>query len=233
MADTSTKKAIEYGSLTLIVVSLLSVSIETLPNLSENALQGFFVLEIVITALFVIEYIWRVVNSEHKWRFVFSFYGIIDLLAIIPIFLLFAVDLRPLRIFRLFSLLRILRLGRHLNALSTFATALKRSKEQLLVFFTVALFFLYLSAIGIYHFEHEVQPDKFQSVFHCLWWSITTLTTVGYGDMVPLTLGGRIFAALVVFIGIGIVAAPTGIIAAALTSLDSDEDANASSRPNA
>lgn len=223
MADTKTRTFIEYGSLTLIVVSLLSVSFETIPNLSDDALRSFFILEIVITSLFMLEYIWRVATAEQKWRYVFSFYGLIDLLAILPIFFMFVVDLRPLRVFRLFALLRLLKLVRHVDALQTFGAALKQSKEQLFVFFTVALFFLYLAAIGIYHFEHEAQPDKFQSVFHCLWWSIATLTTVGYGDVYPVTTGGKMFASLIVLLGIGIVAAPAGIIAAALSSSSEEE----------
>ena len=223
MADSKTRTYIEYGSLTLIVVSLLSVSFETMPNLSENALRSFFILEIVITSVFMLEYIWRVATAEQKWGYVFSCYGLIDLLAILPIFFMFVVDLRPLRVFRLFALLRLLKLVRHVDALQTFGAALKRSKEQLFVFFTVALFFLYLAAIGIYHFEHEAQPDKFQSVFHCLWWSIATLTTVGYGDVYPVTTGGKMFASLIVLLGIGIVAAPAGIIATALSSSNEEE----------
>ena len=74
-----------------------------------------------------------------------------------------------------------------------------------------------MSAVGIYFFEHKAQPEQFQSVFHCLWWSVTTLTTVGYGDMYPVTMGGRIFSTIVVFIGLGLVAVPTGLIASALT----------------
>ena len=223
MIDAKTRTIIEYGSLSLIVVSLLSVSLETLPNLSEGAVRSFFILEIGITLVFTLEYIWRVATAEHKWQYVFSFYGLIDLLAILPIFFMFAVDLRPLRVFRLFALLRLLKLVRHVDALQTFGDALKQSKEQLFVFFSVALFFLYLAAIGIYHFEHEAQPDKFQSVFHCLWWSIATLTTVGYGDVYPITIGGKMFASLIVLLGIGIVAAPAGIIAAALSTTGEDQ----------
>lgn len=218
-----TRTVIEYSSLTLIVVSLLSVSLETLPSLTQNVLRLFMILEIVITVLFTIEYIWRIATAERKWKYIFSFYGLIDLIAILPIFFMFVVDLRPLRVFRLFALLRILKLVRHIDALKTFGIALKQSKEQLLVFFTVALFFLYLAAIGIYYFEHEAQPDKFQSIFHCLWWSIATLTTVGYGDVYPITTGGKMFASLIVLLGIGIVAAPAGIIAAALTSSSEKE----------
>ena len=219
-----TKKTIEYGSFLLVIVSVLSISIETMPGLSDRVLIAFAVMEVVITILFAIEYIWRIVTAENKWRYITSFYGIIDFIAIVPLFLMFVVDLRAIRVFRIFRLMRVLKLAGHMKALKSFGEALNQSKEQLVVFFTVALIFLYLAAIGIYHFEHEAQPEKFQSVFHCLWWAVSTLTTVGYGDIYPITVGGKVFASLIVFLGIGIVAAPAGIIAAALTSTASDSD---------
>ena len=213
-----TNTFVEYVSIFLIIASILSISIETLPGLSEEMIFAFLVAEVVITVLFLIEYVWRIMTAESKFGYITSFYGIIDFVAILPLFLGLIVDLRALRVFRLFALIRMLKLVRHSEALRTFGIALRQSKEQLFVFFTVAAFFLYLAAIGIYYFEHESQPDKFQSVFHCLWWAIATLTTVGYGDVYPVTAGGKMFASLIVFIGIGIVAAPAGIIAAALTN---------------
>jgi len=97
-------------------------------------------------------------------------------------------------------------------------------KSELTLFAIAALFLLYLSSVGIYYFEHEAQPETFGSIFHCLWWSVATLTTVGYGDVYPVTVGGKIFTSFIVLIGIGIVAVPTGILASALTkTVGSDE----------
>ena len=87
-------------------------------------------------------------------------------------------------------------------------------KNELIIFFVATGFVLYLSAVGIYYFEHNAQPEQFKSVFHSLWWSVTTLTTVGYGDMYPIT-AGKLFSTVIVFIGLGLVAVPSGLLATA------------------
>ena len=95
--------------------------------------------------------------------------------------------------------------------------AAKIVKEELVLFLMVAAIFVFVAASGIYFFENEAQPEKFSSVFHSLWWAIVTLTTVGYGDVYPITIGGRIFTFFVLLIGVGIVAVPAGLIASALS----------------
>ena len=90
-------------------------------------------------------------------------------------------------------------------------------REELVLFIGVSLMLIYLSAVGVYYFEHDSQPEQFASVFHSLWWAVVTLTTVGYGDVYPVTLGGRLFTFVVLFLGLGIVAVPTGLIASALS----------------
>ena len=90
-------------------------------------------------------------------------------------------------------------------------------KKEITIFIIGAIFFIYVSSIGIYHFEHKVQPEIFKSVFHSMWWAVTTLTTVGYGDMYPVTTGGKIFTTIIVFIGMGMIAVPTGLFASALS----------------
>src|SRR5690606_19969337 len=146
----------------------------------------------------------------------FSFFGIVDLLAILPFYLASGLDLRAIRIFRLLRLFRILKLFKYNSALKRFHRALLIVREELIIFGFVAMIMLYLSAVRIYYFENDAQPDQFKSVFHSLWWALTTLTTVGYGDMYPITLGGRIFTFFVLMIGLGVVAVPTGLIASAL-----------------
>jgi voltage-gated potassium channel len=98
-----------------------------------------------------------------------------------------------------------------------FAQAMMVAKEQIILFMIITLMLIYFSAVGIYYFENEAQPEHFSSIFDSLWWSIVTLTTVGYGDVYPITVGGRIFTFFILLIGLGIVAIPTGIISASLT----------------
>lgn len=97
-------------------------------------------------------------------------------------------------------------------------------KEELILFGSVSLILLYLSAVGIHFFENEAQPEKFSSVFECLWWAITSLTTVGYGDTYPITVGGRVFTFFVLVIGLGVVAVPTGMFASALSQVRSSDE---------
>ncbi|GAB2191792.1 hypothetical protein MAH1_34000 [Sessilibacter sp. MAH1] len=202
---------------TLIIISLITFSVDTLPDLSASTKLILQRIELVTVIIFTIEYLLRLITAERKLRFVFSFYGLIDLVAIVPFYLSTGLDLRAVRIFRLLRLIRILKLLRYNQAVNHFAAALKSIKEELILFGVVAAIMLYLSAVGIYYFEHEAQPEAFQSIFHSLWWSVTTLTTVGYGDMYPITLGGRVFTFFVLMIGLGVVAVPTGLLASAMS----------------
>ncbi len=201
----------------LIIISLITFSIDTLPNLSSNTKNILHIIEIVTVGTFTLEYILRFTIAERKLKFVFSFYGLIDLAAIIPFYLSSGLDLRAVRIFRLLRLVRILKLFKYSQAINRFHRALVIAKEELILFGFVAIIMLYLSAVGIYYFENVAQPEQFKSVFHSLWWAVTTLTTVGYGDMYPITVGGKIFTFFILTIGLGIVAIPTGLVASALS----------------
>lgn len=203
----------------LIIYSVVCFSIETIPGLSDQASSILRYSEIAVVSLFTIEYIARLILSEKSVKFVFSFYGLIDLLAILPFYLAFAMDLRSLRLVRLLRLARLLKLARYHSAMQRFAKALYLAKEELSIFIMAILVLLYLAAVGIYHFEHAAQPEVFKSIFDCLWWSVATLTTVGYGDVYPITAGGRFFTFVVLIIGLGLVAVPTGIFASALSTI--------------
>jgi voltage-gated potassium channel len=125
-------------------------------------------------------------------------------------------------------LLRILKLARYSGAIVRFQRAVALAREELLVFLGIAVMLIYLSAVGIYYFEREAQPEQFASVFHSLWWAVVTLTTVGYGDAFPVTLGGRMFTFAVLMAGLGIVAVPTGLLASALARVREEERDGAS-----
>ncbi|OZV66887.1 ion transporter [Winogradskyella aurantia] len=201
----------------LIVLSIITFSIETLPKLKPQTREILNSLEIFCVVIFSLEYIARIYVADKKLKFVFSFFGLIDLLAILPFYLSFGVDLRSLRVLRMFRLFRLLKLVRYNKAMRHFTRAMLMAREQIILFMAVTLVLIYFAAVGIYYFENEAQPDHFASIFDSLWWSIVTLTTVGYGDVYPITLGGRIFTFFILLIGLGIVAVPTGIISSSLT----------------
>ena len=207
----------------LIILSLVTFSIDTLPDLSLNTKKTLRILEIFTVFIFTFEYILRIVISERKMRFLFSFYGLIDLFAILPFYIASGLDLRAIRVVRLLRLVRILKLFKYSQAIKRFHRALIIAKEELILFSFVATILLYLSAVGIYFFENSAQPEQFKSIFHSLWWAVTTLTTVGYGDMYPITAGGKLFTFFVLMIGLGIVAVPTGLVASALSKARDEE----------
>jgi len=208
----------------LILVSIITFSIETLPNLKPQTKAILESIELICIIVFSIEYILRIYVSDRRLNFIFSFFGIIDLLAILPFYLAFGVDMRSLRAVRFLRLFRIFKLVRYNKAIIQFTKAMAMAKEQILLFVFTTLILIYFSAVGIYYFENQAQPEHFSSIFDSLWWAIVTLTTVGYGDVYPITIGGRIFTFFILIIGLGIIAIPTGIISAALTkSIDKKE----------
>jgi len=211
----------------LIIASIVIFSLETLPNLNDRTVMVLSILESVCITVFAIEYLLRLFVAKRKLKFVFSLWGMIDLLAILPFFLFaygITLNLIILRAFRLLRLVRILKLGRYSKSLSRMVLAMKIAKEDLLLALAATLIMLLVASFGIYQFENPVQPEKFSSVFESLWWALATLTTVGYGDIYPITLGGRIFTGLILMIGLGIVALPAGIIASSLTEARKQQD---------
>jgi len=219
LEDNTTKKGryFDYFIQALIFLSLVSFSLDTLPNLSEEFrqfLDGFEVFSIII---FSIEYLLRVYVSKKPFKYIFSFYGLIDIIAILPFYLNKFLDLRFLRAFRVFRVFRALKLMRYNKALNRFNLAFKIVKEEIILFFMVTLVLIFITSAGIYFFENEAQPEVFKSVFHSAWWSIVTLTTVGYGDVYPITIGGKIFTFFVLMIGVGLVTIPAGLVATALS----------------
>jgi len=216
--DNSTKrgKIFDYIIQVLIFMSLIAFSIETLPNNSPKLIKFLYDFEVFCISIFTIEYLLRIVVSKKPISYIFSFYGIIDFIAIIPYYLS-SLDLRFFRAFRVFRVFRAFKLIRFNKALHRFRIAFQIVKEELLLFLTVIFILLFISSALIYFFENEAQPDVFKSIFHSSWWSIVTLTTVGYGDVYPITIGGKIFTFFVLIIGVGVVTVPAGLVATALS----------------
>lgn len=214
--DTRAGRAFTLSVQFLIVLSLVTFSIETLPDLSPEFRSVLRCVEVCTVSIFTVEYFFRIAVAERKLGFVLSFYGMIDLIAILPFYVAVGVDLRAVRVFRLLRLLRVMKLVRYSRAVQRFHVAFRIAREEIILFTFVTLMLLYLSEVGIYYFEGDTQPEQFKSVFHSLWWSVATLTTVGYGDVYPVTVGGKVFTFFVLMIGLGIVAVPAGLVSSAL-----------------
>lgn len=219
----------------LIFISILSIVLESFEEIRSRFSGLFRVFEVVSVSVFALEYVLRIWTADYLYpesrhphiKYILSPMAIIDLLAILPFFLPFiSVDLRFLRmarLFRLFRLLRVFKLGRYFDALMIVVSVIKKSASQLIVSVALCFFVMLFSAIIMYTVENPVQPEQFPNVISSLWWAICTLTTVGYGDIYPVTDVGRFFASIISLVGIGIIAIPTGIIAAGFSSaIDKD-----------
>jgi voltage-gated potassium channel len=207
----------------VIVYSIITLTLETLPDLSLSQRRFFEISEVVCVSIFSVEYLTRLFKSSDKLKFVFSFMGVIDLISILPFYLNLGSGSRALRIIRLFRIFRLLKLARYNKAISRFHQAFISVKEELVLFFLASFFLIYLVSVGIYYFENEAQPQAFQSIIHSFWWSVVTLTTVGYGDVYPVTTGGKIFTFFVLMIGVGIITIPAGLIATAMMKMRNED----------
>ncbi|CAI8195288.1 MAG: Cyclic nucleotide-gated potassium channel [Flavobacteriaceae bacterium] len=206
----------------LIIANVIAMILESHVSIRNVYGSYFHIFEAISIYIFSFEYLYRIRLSfqEKKmkgvYKYVFSAYGLIDLISILPFFLnqLVKVDGRFFRILRLFRLTRIFKLGRGSSSLKLFIKALNGVKNELKFTLFLSLLAILFSASAIYYLEHEAQPEKFSSITESIWWATVSLATVGYGDVYPVTAGGKIFASIISLIGIGIVAIPTGIISA-------------------
>jgi voltage-gated potassium channel len=208
----------------LIVLNVLTLILESYQELNDNYGILFYAFEIFSVAIFTLEYLIRIWVSDktkedkkERINFAFSTLGIIDLIAIIPFYLpfIFPFDLRIVRILRLFRLLRIFKLSRYSKSLKTIQYIFKETKAELSITVFVTFVLMILSSTLMYYIEHDAQPEKFASIGDAVWWAVATLTTVGYGDVYPVTALGKILSGIIALIGIGFVALPTGIISSA------------------
>lgn len=213
---------ITYGIMTLIVLNVFAGMVETIPHVQEQFGKPLFIFEVISSAVFAIEYIARLwaagADSRYRgaWgrlRFALTPMALIDLAAILPSLLLFTSDLRALRTLRLVRLLRGIKLFRYSRSLALLRRVLRESSEQLLLCVGLLFVLLVSSAALLYAAENEAQPDAFSSIPASLWWAVCTLTTVGYGDVYPVTPIGKLLASIISIVGVGFVALPAGILA--------------------
>jgi voltage-gated potassium channel len=221
-------KAIEYFLIVLIACNIVMIQLETIPHYAEKHAEFFRDFEFFSVIIFTAEYLLRLWTCHElvryqrpyvgRLRYVFSRAGLIDLLSVLPFYLaLFPIDLRWLRIFRFFRLLRMLKIARYLTALNLIFAVIKDRREQLLVVIMFIFFLLVIIATLMFYVEGPAQPDVFSSIPATMWWGIATLTTVGYGDMVPITPLGKLLAGIIAIIGVGMYALPAGILSAGIS----------------
>lgn len=209
--------------ISLIFLNVLAIIFESIQSLGSKYANLFSIFEIFSVIVFTIEYILRIWSfSENpnfkrpivdRIKYVFSFYLLIDLLAILPFYLPLILDLRSLRAIRLFRLFRLLKIARYSNAIRLIGKVVKSKKSELIIVLFVALILLIIASTLLYYAEKDVQPNVYPNIPAAMWWGVATLTTVGYGDIYPITILGKIMSAIIAIIGIGIIALPTGIFA--------------------
>ncbi len=215
-------KLFEKSIFLLIVLNLIAMVIESEPSLKPSFQTFLSVFEIFSIIIFSIEYILRSIKSfKEKQKYNLSFFGVIDLFSILPFYLqsIVGFDGRFIRIFRLFRVSRIMKLGRFSKSFELLSEGIKNVKSELYLTFSIAFIMLFFSASGIYFLESEIQPEAFNSIRASFWWAVASLTGVGFEEIYPVTLGGKIFGSIIALVGIGVIAVPTGIISASFVEL--------------
>ena len=217
-ADTKKGKLFDVILLIAILISVFGVILSSVENIEEEYGLLLRFTEWVFTILFTIEYILRIYSIKKPFKYIFSFMGIIDFLSIIPTYLVFLyppihvlVDIRSIRLIRIF---RVFKLSRYLRGANIMQIALKSSRPKIIVFLLSVI--LIVIILGTLMYIVEGQKNGFENIPKSIYWSVVTLTTVGYGDVVPVTIIGKFLASIIMILGYGIIAVPTGIVSAAI-----------------
>ncbi len=218
-------RTFDFFLMVLIILNVFAVMLETVDSFYAKYGQVLKVFEVFSVSVFTIEYLLRVwVCTENprfshpvrgRIKFIFTPFGIVDLVAILPFYIptVFPMDLRFMRAVRLFRIFRIFKVGRYYRAWELLVDVLRDKKEELLVtVFAIVIGLVIVSSL-MYFAEHDAQPEVFSSIPASLWWAVITLTTVGYGDIYPVTFWGKLLAGVVSILGIGLFALPAGILA--------------------
>ena len=221
----SFSQAFDIFIVTLIGLNVIALILESVKNIQAFAPWLFSVFEFVSVIIFSLEYIARVWSSVEipiyqkpvsgRLRFMVTPLALVDLLAILPFYLPFTgIDLRFLRIMRMMRIFRVAKLGRYSQSLQMLQRVMVAKKEQLVCSLFILLLLVIVAASMLYYTENGVQPEVFSSIPASMWWAIATLTTVGYGDVYPVTGLGKLMASVIAVLGIGMFALPTGILGA-------------------
>ena len=224
--DLGHNRSFEIFSICLIVLNVLAVVLETTNWFHQRYAQFFHAFEVFSVAVFTLEYIGRIWtadltidyrNSRHpRLRYIFSFMAAVDLLSILPFYLpmVFTFDLRMLRSIRLLRIFRIFKIGHYSEDLKMFTRVFHAKRGELFITGFAGTILLLVASSVMYFVENQAQPHVFDSIPHAMWWGIATLTTVGYGDVYPVTTAGRFLTGIISVLGIGLFALPAGILGA-------------------
>jgi len=221
----------ELFIITLVSLNAIELILESFKSLREQFGSFFYYFELVSVIIFTIEYLLRIwiADLSHPTgsypksllKFLGSWSGLIDLMAVLPFYLPLVMDLRFVRILRIMRLLRLLKLTRYSKSLSIIGKVIHETRQELNITLFITCILLFFASTIMYYLENAVQPEVFPNIPATLWWAVATLTTVGYGDVYPITPLGKLLSGVIALLGIGIVALPTGIISAAfLTRLE-------------
>ena len=228
------ERIFEFVLIIVIILNILSIVLDSVEDIRAEYDDYFIGFEIASIVLFTVEYISRVYSIvenpkysdpvKGRWKFVFTPMALIDLLAFLPFYITLTltflpIDLRFLRIFRLLAVFRLFKIARYLHALKIFKQVLADRKEQLVLSFIFILFILVMISFVMFYVEHDAQPNAFSSIPATMWWGIATLTTVGYGDIVPITTWGKVLGGLFAIAGVGLLALPAGILSSGFYEL--------------
>lgn len=215
-ADTPYGKLFDISLLLLILLSVGLVMLESIPAINARHHTVLVSLEWILTFLFTIEYLLRIYCVKNRWRYIFSFYGVIDLLSILPFYLGLVLPtskyLASIRILRLLRIFRIFNLTRFTRGKNVLILGLKESKDKIIVFLSFVVLIVVVIGSIMYMVEHDHPESGFTSIPISIYWAIVTLTTVGYGDISPVTGLGQFLASVVMIIGYGVIAVPTSIV---------------------
>lgn len=216
--------------ITLIILNVIAIILESVVSI-KSTYSGFFkIFELVSVIIFTIEYLLRIWTATENPKYGTRFFGrlkyaatplaIIDFLAILPFFLpLIGVDLRSLRILRLFRLFRLFKISRYVKALSLINQVFRDKREELVISLVFTCLMLLVTSSVMYYVENSAQPENFSSIPQTMWWGIATLTTVGYGDVYPITMLGKLLGGVIAVLGVGLFALPAGILASGFSDV--------------
>jgi voltage-gated potassium channel len=224
-ADTPTGRLFDVALLLAIVVSVIAVMLESVVSFATSYGRLLVITELVLTGLFTIEYLLRLWSTDRPWRYATSFYGLVDLLSILPTyisaFIPGARSLAVIRALRLLRIFRVLKLGRYLKASAHLSVALQASLPKIIVFLFAVLTVVMITGSAMYFIEGG--DNGFTSIPRSVYWAIVTMTTVGYGDIHPKTEYGQALAALLMILGYGVIAVPTGIVSVEMSKTHDGE----------